>query len=323
MKTIIKIAWRNVWRNKLRSGMVIASIALGIWSGLVVMSIVIGLNSQRIDGAIKYSLSHTQIHKPKFLEDYNKKYSIDKPKIILDYLQTNENVKGFSARSVVSGMASTSKGSEAILINGIDTEQEKTVTAISESLLEGTYLNKFKKNPILVGKKLADKLGLKIKSKIILNFQDNDNNVISSSFRVEGIYKSNSDMLDALTVFVKKADIDKLAGLNGNIHEIAIVYNDINLIETENPKLQEVVGANMIQAWTDISPELGFANEFMSLFVYIFVGIILLALAFGVINTMLMAVLERKRELGMLMSVGMNKKKIFYMIMYETLVLSF
>lgn len=322
MKTIFKIAWRNVWRNKLRSGMVITSIALGIWSGLFVMSIVIGLNSQRMNGAIKYSLSHTQIHNPKFLDDYNKKYSIENPIEIFHYIENNEKVKAYSARSIVSGMASTARGSEAILINGIDTEQEKQVTAISESLVEGTYLNKFKKNPVLIGKHLADKLGLKVKSKIIINFQDKENNVISSSFRVEGIYKSNSDMLDALTVFVRKADIDKLAGLKGAIHEIALVYKDIQDIEKENLKLKEFSGTNQVQSWAEISPELGFANEFMSLFVYIFMGIILLALAFGVINTMLMAVLERKRELGMLMSVGMNKKKLFYMIMYETLFLS-
>ena len=95
--------------------------------------------------------------------------------------------------------------------------------------------------------------------------------------------------------------------------------NSINDADSTKNELATAFEDAKVETWADINPELGYANELMSTFIFIFMGIILLALSFGIINTMLMAVLERKRELGMLMSVGMNKTKVFLMIMFEKL----
>ncbi|HIB90533.1 TPA: FtsX-like permease family protein [Candidatus Poribacteria bacterium] len=96
-------------------------------------------------------------------------------------------------------------------------------------------------------------------------------------------------------------------------------------MDAVNPFKEELRGNYpdlTIRSWDEISPELGYANELMGTAILIFIGIIMLALAFGIINTMLMAVLERKRELGMLMSVGMNRLKVFTMIVVETIFLA-
>lgn len=319
MKTLLKIAWRNIWRNKLRSSVVMVSIILGIWSGLFIMAMTLGLNEQRMSGAINTYLSHIQIHHPKFEEDYNKKYTIVDNENILKQLDTISHIKSFSERLVLTGMASTAKGNYGVSIMGIFPEQEKNVTNISQKLKEGTYLYKLKRNPIIIGKKLADKLGVKIESKIVLNFQDTDNNTIASSFRVEGIFKTTNSVFDQGTVFVKYKDVAYLTGLEGKFHEIAILCDKIDNSETVESQIKT---SNLIESWDVISPELGYAQEVMSNFIYIFMGIILLALAFGIVNTMLMAILERKRELGMLLSIGMNKRNVFSMIMIETIFLA-
>ena len=317
--TIIKIAWRNVWRNKLRSIVVMLSIVLGIWSGLFITAMTLGLNEQRMSGAVNGYLSHVQIHHPKFKEDFNKKYFLQDIVSLQKQLDTSQLVKFYTKRLVINGMAATAKGNYGVQILGINPEKEKKVTNISEKLIKGTYLNKFKRNPILIGKKLADKLRLKIKSKVILNFQDADNNTIAQSFRVEGIYKSASSLYDLGNVFVKQEDIENLTGLKGKSHRVAILCHEIKDVSL----LKEQINTdNNVETWGEISPELGYAQEVMSSFIYIFMGIILMALAFGIINTMLMAVLERKHELGMLISVGMNKRKVFSMIIMETLFLA-
>ena len=156
----------------------------------------------------------------------------------------------------------------------------------------------------------------------MITLQDINSNIVSTSFRVEGIFKTSSSMFDEATLFVKMDDLEQITGLSGQIHEIAILANSIDNTEKIKSNLNKDILGSKAETWSDIAPELGYANEMMSRFIYIFMGIIFLALAFSIINTMLMAVLERKKELGMLMSVGMNKSRIFSMITLETLFIS-
>ena len=319
MKTLLIIAWRNVWRNRLRSSIVIASIVLGIWSGLFIMAMTAGLNEQRLKSSIDTYLSHIQIHNSGFQENFDKKDTIAESGILFKEIDTMKSVVAYSKRLVIQGMASTARGNYGVKIIGIFPEEEKNVTDISQKLTQGTYLYKLKNNPIVIGEKLANKLGAKVNSKIVLNFQDASNNTIATSFRVEGIFKTVNSSFDEGNVFVKYNDIAPLTGLSGNYHEVAILCDNID--QTEAVK-SEIKTPNLVESWDELSPELGYAQKTMSNFIYIFMGIILLALAFGIVNTMLMAVLERKREIGMLLSVGMNKKKVFTMIIVETLFLA-
>jgi len=318
MKTLIKIAWRNVWRNKLRSSLVILSIVLGIWAGLFLMGMSLGLNEQRINGAVNTYLSHVQIHNPKFKEDQNITHYIKDKEVVIRAIKENKNIKAYAERIVVSGMVANSKGAKGVQLLGINTTQEKTLTTISKKIIEGTYFTKFKKNPAVIGQKLAKKLNLKIRSKIVVTLQDFEGNLTSALFRVEGIYKTNSSAFDEVTLFVRAKDLSKTIGIQNEIHEIAILGNTMNAIDKIQTELKTKITKSKVEAWSEISPELGYAQEMMSSMVFIFMGIILLALVFSIINTMLMAVLERKKELGMLMAVGLNKKRLFAMISLET-----
>ncbi|HFB99257.1 MAG TPA: ABC transporter permease [Phaeodactylibacter sp.] len=319
MKTLIKIAWRNVWRNKLRSSLVIMSIVFGIWAGLFLMAMTLGLNEQRMSGAVDTYLSHVQIHHPKFKEDQNLKYFIQDKKEILDAIHANKNIEAYAERIIASGMITNAKGSKGIQLLGIHPEEEKKLTTISTLLTEGTYFTKFKKYPAVIGQKLAKKLNLKIRSKIVVTLQDFEGNLTSALFRVEGIFKTNSSIFDEGTLFVRASDLDKSIGMQGRIHEIAILGNSIDKVKKIKTDLASKIKTSKVETWNEISPELGYAQEMMGSMIYIFMGIVLIALAFSIINTMLMAVLERKKELGMLMAVGLNKKRLFAMISLETL----
>jgi len=319
---LVKIAWRNVWRNKLRSIVVLMSIVLGIWSGLFIMAMTLGLNEQRMSGAVNTYLSHIQIHDVDYPVDQKLNQTIKDPDKILKAISDESMVKAICKRQIANGMAASAKGTYGIQILGIDPTEEKKVTTISTHLVQGTYFEKFKRNPVVLGEKLADKLGLKIKSKIILTFQNAEGNLVSFAGRVEGVFKTNSSVFDKTTIFVKHKDLASYTGLGDKIHEIAILTNTMETVEMVKTDLKLIDKNYKVESWDELSPELGYAQEMMGTMVYIFMGIILLALSFGIINTMLMAVLERKKELGMLMSVGMNKLKIFMMIVLETLFLA-
>lgn len=319
---LIKIAWRNVWRNGLRSGVVIASIAMGIWAGLFVISVSAGLNEQRTQDAINTYISHIQIHNPEFIKDNNVEFRIENMDQLRMTLNSDSNVVGFSEHVVLSGMVSSSTGGYGARITGIDPEQEKSVSIMHEKVVDGAYFEGMKSNPIFIGKKLAEKLKVDVRKKIVLTFQKDNGDIVTGAFRVVGMYKTSNAKADEINVFVRSEDVNRLLEESAGFHEVSIITKDLATVDEEAASLGASLSGLSVRSWKEVSPDLGYADEIMMQMLYIIIGIILLALSFGIINTMLMAVLERKRELGMLMSVGMNKIKVFFMIVIETVFIS-
>ena len=320
--TLIKISWRNVWRSKLRSLVVILSVVFGILGGIIMIAMSYGLNEERMNNAVETYLSHIQIHNKLFREDYNIKHTINNLDNIENVLNQDERVVSYTKRIILNGMLSNSNGSYGIQIKGVNPETEKKVTNTHEKLIEGEYFNSKRDNTILVGKKLADKLNLNLKSKVVITFQDEFNELTSLLYRVEGIFKSGNSRYDESNVFVKNLSITKNLPSFSGIHEIPILLTDIELRSSVKKDLIQLSQNNIVETWDDISKDLAYANEMLAAVLYIFMMIILTGLSFGIVNTMLMAILERKKEIGMLMSIGMNRYKIFLMICFETTFLS-
>jgi len=320
--TLIKISWRNIWRNKLRSLVVIISIVFGLLGGIIIIAMSYGLNEERMNNAVDTYLSHIQIHNNLFSEDYNIKHTINNLDVIEKAINEDDRVVSYSKRIVLNGMLSNSNGSYGIQVKGIDPDEEIKVTNTYEKIIDGEYFKSKRDNTILVGKKLADKLNLKLKSKVVITFQDENYELTSLLYRVEGIFRSGNSRYDEINVFIKNKSITKnLPGFNG-YHEMPILLSDIELRGEVKKDLIPMSSDNIVEGWDDISKELAYANEMLSAVLYIFMMIILSGLSFGVINTMLMAILERRKEIGMLMSIGMNRYKIFMMISFETIFLS-
>ena len=322
MKTLFKIAWRNVWRNKLRSLTVIVSMVLGLWSGLFAVSMMLGLNDQRMDSAINSYLSHIQVHHPSFSENFDLEHTVLGCDSLQNFLKSAEGIKYFSSRTIVSAMASTAHGSEGVRLIGINPDAEKNITNVHQSMVKGSYFNSVKSKPAIIGEKLAEKLQLDIKKKIYLTFVDENGNQQRLKLKVEGLFKTASSLFDRTNIYMKQQDLQKILNDISAIHEIGIICQDLALVNNMAEVINVESPKNKAETWGQIAPELGFAQEIMGSVIYIFMGIILIALSFGIINTMLMAVLERKKELGMLMSVGLNKRKVFLMVVFETIFIS-
>lgn len=319
---LLKIAWRNIWRNKLRSGVVITSIVLGIWAGLFVIALSAGLNEQRKVSVIENSISHVQYHHPEFLKDRNAKYVIDDIESVEASIQKDSTVLNYTKRGLVNGMASSARGGNGVVISGIDPEMEARVTTIGEKVVDGAFLSDEGRFPVYIGQALAEKMNVHVRSKIVLTFQDSESEIVAGAFRVAGIYNTVSKKYDEMNVFVRLSDLEKLLHTDNGVNEVAVLLHDFEVIPPFVERQRSSYPELKIEPWDEISPELGYADEMMEIFLYLFLGILLAALSFGIVNTMLMAVLERKRELGMLMSVGMNKARIFAMITFETIAIA-
>lgn len=322
MKSILKISWRNVWRHRLRSLVVIISIILGIWAGIFVSAFSFGLNDQRKDSMIRTQISHLQVHHPQWSEDQGVAHLLPNSASLSDWAQAQEGA--FSAQRLkVMGMAASSHYAGGVQIIGIQPEQEAALTGLKSRVDSGDYLDAEKTNPILIGAALAEKLEVEPGSKVILSFSDREQNLVSAKFKVRGIYHDVSSQIEKLQVYVRSNDLQSLLGLEPDqYHEMAVLLPRAEDADTVAAQLKSLAPKLKVETWKDIAPELAFADEIMSQALYFVIGIIMLALSFGIINTMLMAVLERRKELGVLMSVGMSKPKIFSMVIIETLLLA-
>jgi len=209
-------------------------------------------------------------------------------------------------------------------MTGIEPDIEQQVTDISRHLTEGTYLeNQGRIPPILIGEKLANKLRLKTGSRVNVQMVDRSGYLSSKGYRVAGIYKTTNTGFDEMNMFVRFDDLKTQLGLDDDTaHELALLIQNGMEAPAVKPAVQKIAGDLLVRTWKEISPEMSLLTDSMDQYMYIFILIILLALCFGIINTMLMAVLERTRETGMLMAIGMSKMRIFLMIILETLMLT-
>lgn len=323
LKILIVIAWRNLWRSKVRSLVVIAAMAMGIWAAIFLSGFSIGLNEQRTDSALSTYLGYAQVHGEGWSEEPTAGLLIPS---IDEVIQAGAEQVGYvnhTARLVQMGSANSSRGNVGVRIQGVDPAADTLVFDIHNKIVEGEYLPEFRRVPkAFIGLALAEELKLEVGSTFTLKFQGVNGGFVEVRCKVGGLFRTVSSAFDKMNVFLPKDFMANNMGIaSDEAHEI--VYKTTTkeaAIDWANG-LKQVTEGVEVESWKEVSPELGYADDMMATSLYIFVGIIVFAITFGILNTMLMAILERKRELGMLMAVGMNKSRTFSMVVLETLFL--
>ena len=316
------IAWRNIWRARTRSGVVIGAIILGIWALVFMISFTVGMVQSYVDNAIATSIGHLHVHQDSFREEPKLIYSFTTDAALMEELNALEGVAGAAPRTLVNAMAGSSRSTRGVQIRGVDPEAEIAVTGLDKQLVEGEYFPEKGRNPILISTALAQKLKVKIRSKVVLTFQDKHLNITAGAFRVVGLFDTGNKPFDEGNVFVRRSDINRLLDAPDMAHELSFFLSEPQRLTAVQEEVQEILPDLLVEDYRQVAPDLQLYEGQIQTSATIFMVIIMLALLFGIINTMLMAVLERYRELGMLMAVGMNKLRVFGMIVLETLFLA-
>ncbi len=318
------IAWRNIWRNKLRSIIMILAITVGLFAGVFIIAFMQGIVDARIESATSTELAHLQVHAPGFLADNDINLTISNSIELTRKIASLDSVAAVSRRLIAEPFIMAAHGTGGGKLIGVEPEREKEVTDLWEHIVEGAYLeHDSRMPPVVIGEKLADRLQLKTGTRINLQMVDANGNLAIKGYRVSGIYRTNNTSYDESTLFAKYTDLqDQLALEENKAHEIAVRLEFGDQAEAVKPRVAQLTGNNNLQTWKELSPEMSLLTDSMDQYMYIFILIILLALCFGIINTMLMAVMERTKEIGMLMAVGMSKRRIFAMIILESTALT-
>ncbi|EMD1176814.1 ABC transporter permease [Vibrio harveyi] len=324
---LVKLAWRNLWRNKLRTSIMLGAMVFGLMGVVAMMGFMNGLVDSMIKNAISWQTSHLQIQQKSYLVNPELKDVIPDAEGVSKVLTGNREVKAISERFLADGMIASARSTRGIRINGVNIEQEQNITPLSKHIVDGEWLSEEGRNPILVSSKIAERLKLRVGSKVVLTLSDVNGEVAGAAFRVRGIFKTPSTGFDDGNVYVRKNDLEKVAGLSGT-HEIAILLNSNNdaelkqlLVFTHSILPPESKDLLSVRPWQEIQPLLSTMMSTMDISNRVMLVVFVLAMTLGIINIMLMSVFERTREFGVLMAVGMQKHKIRLLIVFETLFL--
>jgi len=329
MNLLLSMAWRNIWRSPWRSGVVVGAMALGVWAGIFMMGLAQGVNDTRTANALDDYIGHAQITDSSFIENQEVQALIAEPRAWTAALDAHPEVESWSERLLITAVMQSGAASAPVQVLAVDPEREAQVFKAPRRMHEGS----FDSTGITLGLKLAEQLGLGLDDRVVLTFQDLKGEIHSSLYKVSGIYDGISNLVEGIQVYVPIAELaPELLGTVDSLsqpvvaHQIHFRVRNLDSLDQTVGELTAAVinpGSSVLRTWRGISPDLRYADEVLAQSLLLFMAVILFAMAFGILNTMLMAILERTRELGMLMAIGMTRRKVFRLVVLETFLLSF
>ena len=322
---IMKISWRNLWRNKRRSLITLGAVIAGLW-GLV---LIYGANNGMLVGIVNTSIlannAHIQIHADGYHDDPDINTTIEDFGKILDAVKGADHVVAAAPRTEVRGMLSTAHASSGITLVGIDPEAEARVTSVDNGIIEGRYFEPGEEKGILIGEGLAEKLKTKTGKKIVIYARGPSKDLTALGVRVTGVFETGTDAVDKFYAFVPLSYFQERLDLDGKAHEIAIRIDDNKNLEAAKEsvvsKLPKEDGLEVL-TWREMFAFLVQMMDFAAIGNYAMLIVVGIAMALGIANTMIMSVFERFRELGIMKAVGTGPGQIFLMILVESVLLS-
>ncbi len=317
MTMTLKLAWRNIWRNRRRTVIIVTAIVVGLFGMVYMIAIMDGMRIDMVNTTIKNGVGHIQIHRKGFTDNMNVSLHIRYPENMVKYIEGTPHLVSYAERVKARGLVSSPEGSSGVEIWGVDYISEPDVSSIATYVEEGGFLSG-EKGEIYIGRSLAEKLEVGLDDKIVLMSQGLADEFGTAAYRVKGIFESTSSEYDKYNVFINISDAQALLFMNRRISEIVIMADDLENVDTLAAALKEnVLGDYEILTWEEIMPLIVQMVEMFSAFNYIVFLVVIIAMAFGIVNTILMSVLERTREIGILMAIGTKPRRIFSMVMWE------
>jgi ABC-type lipoprotein release transport system permease subunit len=315
-----KLAFRNLRRNLRRSLLTIAAIALGTALALFSIGLGDGGHQQMIENGVRIGQGHLTIQREGFLESPSSSLYIREPGPFMTALSESPYVAHAYPRIRGEGILATAAGSEGVAFQGIDPALAGEAGIFRDSLTEGEFLTDDNSASVVLGAKLANRLKLSLGRKVVLTTQDASGEITSALLRVKGIFRTGSGTIDGNICLVPIRNLQNVLGMGQGVTSIAIyIKNPFKQKEARadiNKRLPP--GPERLYPWQDLQPDLRDYVVIDDAFGYMTYAIVLLIVAIGVLNTILMSVMERRREIGILTAVGMESGEVMKMILVET-----
>ena len=321
-RVLMMLAWRNLWRNHRRTVIMLAAVAVGVWAMIFMTALTQGMVNQMVKDGISALPGHVQVHHPDYRDDPNINNLIPTPDSDLKAKFVAAGFEQWATRIKVPAVISSERESRGVTLLGIDPARERDLTFIDYDDIDGRFLEGPDDNGIVIGRKLADTLDTEVGKRIVLMSQDPDNDIADRGFRVVGLFGANIQSYEEIYVFAGKETIQRLLKVGDYVTEAVAMGNDYRNVDPVYEKVLEFVDDGVVvNRWTELDSYLGTMLAVMDGFVLVWVIVIFLALSFGLVNTLVMAVFERIREIGLMLALGMRPSSILGQIVIESMLL--
>jgi putative ABC transport system permease protein len=320
MFTFIKIAWRNIGRNRARSLITIAAIGIGLCALIFLKAFIDGADRQMVRNYTDLFIGHIAVHRQDFQKNMAIEKSIAAPDPLMARIASSPDILASAARVKDFVLASSSESSAGVLLLGVDPAAETNVTTLAQRLRRGNFLQNGQDDKILLGWQLAENLKVDLGDKVVLMGQGSDGSMAASAYEVAGILDAGSEEIDKGLVVLTLKAAQSLLVLDGKISEIVVKTKDLDRIDAIAQRLrEEIKGADHeVLTWKDISPATFQWLQFDQVFTSLILAIVLVVVGTGILNTILMGVLERTREFGIMLALGTRPGQIIAMVAAES-----
>jgi len=325
MKFYLKMAWRNIFRNRKRTFLTGLIIGIGLASIMFTDAIVVGMKENMINSVTSSFLGDAQIHYEGFQDSYDTEMTIKNRRQLVSKLQEDGAVENISERVVSFGTISSPSDINSILIYGINPSRERHVSKIDEAIRQGNYFQTVESegaqfNGVLIGSKLAERLEVSIGDRIVLSASHaQTGDLAQNMFRVAGIYTMQIDEMDSSTAFIPISEAQNMLGLGSRVHEIAVSFVDVQYASLHGDEFADAYtsAGNKAEPWPQLVPQMKKMLDLTDFSVGITMIIVFAVIIFGIINTLFMSLYERIFEFGVLRAVGTRAASLRKLIVFE------
>lgn len=321
LSLLTTLGWRNLWRHTRRTVVILFAITLGVWFMVISAGMMVGIIEQQVRDTIFNLVGHAQIHHPKFRDDPAIEHSMPPPSAALLAVLNGPAVKQWSSRIRLPAVVMSERESRGVTLVGIDPAREQGLSLIGNPVVEGRALESSDDTGIIIGRRMAEKLETRVGKRIVIMSQDKNKEVADRGFRIIGLYQADLEATETAYVFTGIKTAQKLLGMGNDISEISLITGSREGLDPLVARLREAAPDLESRSWQELEPLIVTAMKVYDNFMIIWYLIIFIAMAFGLTNTMLMAVYERTREIGLFQALGMRPRFIVGQVLVETFIL--
>jgi len=322
LRIILRLAWRNLWRNHRRTLIMLAAIVIGVWAMIFMTALMRGMVDDMVKDGVSVLPGHVQIHHPDFRDDPTITNVIAPPSGELLEVLSRPEVVAWATRVRVPAVISSERDTRGVTLVGIEPERERGISFVAADVTEGRFLESRDDRGLVVGRKLVEKLETGLGKRVVIMSQDPENEIADRGFRIVGIFDSKLAQYEEGYVFGGEGTIQDLLGVGDAISEVAILGADYRDVEGLHRMVADAAGPEVeVLPWNELDSYLGSMLAVMDGFVVVWIVVVFLALSFGLVNTLVMAVFERVREIGLMLALGMTPRNILSQILAESILL--
>ncbi len=318
---VLRLARRNVLRNRRRTAVILAAVSVGLWAMLFYAAFSRGWQNDVVDHAIGTLTGHLQLHAPGYLDDPSVDHSMAPPAGAALRILDGPRVAAWAGRVRVPAVVQSERDTAGVTLVGIDPAAERGLSFIDGAVAEGRALASADERGIVLGRALAERLDTGLGKRVVLMSQAADHSVADRGFTIIGLFHADREATEMSFAFVGRRRAAEMLGLGDRLSEIAVRLGDRSRLASTVAELRRADPALDVEPWTALEPLSQAILSLAESWIWLFYLVMYVAMAFGLVNTLLMAVLERTRELGLLQALGMRPRLILGQVVAEAALL--